>query len=52
MTRAFVRFVEDRYDPDLVCDDCQEVLCTIEDEDEFEVLVALVDAHVCGSEPS
>lgn len=52
MSGAIVRFVEERYDPDLVCDECGEVLCTIEDEDEWDVLSRVVATHICGSEPS
>ena len=40
-----------KHDPELTCRDCGEVLCDIEDGDDFNVLVLMTLEHTCAPGP-
>lgn len=36
-----------QFDPFVICDDCGEQLCTVEEGDSIEVLVSVTTDHQC-----
>lgn len=37
-----------QFDPFLACSNCSAHLCTVEEQDTLDVLVAVAQAHECG----